>query len=564
MGVTGGHFGVGREAGSVGALIVSSGGTLDLDGTTGQKLSFFVGDHASTAEGVVVVTGANSKITGVSNATVGMNNNLTAGVGNGNLLVELGGLFDANTLLVGAGGFLLGSGGTVDADVTLADNGIIGDTSDLFNTMSIVGSLTVNGGQIELDIGAEGVGGGKDLYTISGDLNLNGGVIRLDAVNGYQYAAGTQRMFANVGGFTNPSGGFSASNIIVTGQHADFGYIVGTLDGVTQSLGILALTSGATGGHAILDLGTAAAIGANFTYDTNTDTGIGEAGKFGNGGFFAKNIDEVLGTNHADVITITGNGGMNLYGNDGADTMTGGDAIDYIDGGLGNDTLNGGGADDTMVGGGGTDTFNGGAGIDIMFGGAGNDTISGGADIDGLLGFGGTNTLIGGLGDDIYYSQSATDIFIEGSAVGDGNDIVVANYNITLATNVERVILQGAATAATGNASNNLLFGREITSGAAVTLNGLAGDDILYGTDTGNDTLNGGAENDALLGFGGTNTMDGGTGNDNYYSYSITDVIIESTSGVAGGTDKVDHHARHRVAWRQTSRTSKSSARRLR
>ena len=53
-----------------------------------------------------------------------------------------------------------------------------------------------------------------------------------------------------------------------------------------------------------------------------------------------------------------------LFGNSGANALTGGDGHDYMRGILGNDTLSGGGGDDYLGGGFGDDVLNGGAGWD--------------------------------------------------------------------------------------------------------------------------------------------------------------------------------------------------------
>jgi Ca2+-binding RTX toxin-like protein len=85
-------------------------------------------------------------------------------------------------------------------------------------------------------------------------------------------------------------------------------------------------------------------------------------------------------------------------------------------------------------------------------------------------------------------------------------------------------VIYGAATAVTGNAGDNNLFG--LNSGQSLTLDGGAGNDWIMGSNQA-DTLIGGADNDILQGLLGTNRMEGGTGDDVYYSTSATDVIVE-------------------------------------
>ena len=64
-----------------------------------------------------------------------------------------------------------------------------------------------------------------------------------------------------------------------------------------------------------------------------------------------------------------------MYGNAGADGLTGNEQRNILSGGTGNDTLNGGGGDDTLFGEIGNDTLTGGAGADQLFGGDGDDTF---------------------------------------------------------------------------------------------------------------------------------------------------------------------------------------------
>ena len=92
----------------------------------------------------------------------------------------------------------------------------------------------------------------------------------------------------------------------------------------------------------------------------------------------------------------------NLFGDAGANTITGTSANDRIQGGAGNDTLNGGAGHDILEGGTGNDTLNGGTGHDVLRGGAGNDTLTGGDGDDILIGGAGNDLLIGGLGADVF------------------------------------------------------------------------------------------------------------------------------------------------------------------
>ena len=320
-------------------------------------------------------------------------------------------------------------------------------------------------------------------------------------------------------------------------------------------------------------------------------------------------------------ISATGNAAANaLVGNAAANRLDGGAGNDTLDGGLGSDTLVGGSGDDvyvidtagdtlTELADGGIDTVRtslawtlaaqleqleltgsaglagtgnelanrlvGNAGANKLTGLAGNDTLDGGAGID---------TLIGGLGDDTYVVDNAKDVVTE--LASQGTDTVFASLNWTLGTNLERLVLAGAAAlAGTGNTLANVLTG----NAGANTLNGGTGSDTLIGgagddtyvvdaagdqvieqadegldtvqssvsvtlaaqverlvltgtgalNGTGNDLdnrLTGNAGTNVLNGGAGADTLEGGAGNDTYVVDTLADVVTELANG---GTDTV-------------------------
>ncbi len=153
---------------------------------------------------------------------------------------------------------------------------------------------------------------------------------------------------------------------------------------------------------------------------------------------------------------------------------------------------------------------------DVLWGSSFADTLDGGAGNDILRGQGGTDVMRGGLGDDIYVVLDPGASIIEN--VAEGYDTawigLAANISFTLAANVERGNLSGAANTLTGNAMNNVLVGDAVAS----TLNGGAGDDMLFGS-------------------GFADVFVGGTGNDNYYGGGGADRYI--FSGAGWGVDQI-------------------------
>jgi Ca2+-binding RTX toxin-like protein len=253
---------------------------------------------------------------------------------------------------------------------------------------------------------------------------------------------------------------------------------------------------------------------------------------------------------------LTGSvGGNALRGNGGNDSLDGGSGADSLDGGAGNDTYTVDDAGDavTELAGGGTDLVR--ASIDLtlavevedlillgaaragtgnalanhltgndlgdsLSGDAGNDSLYGGAGADQLDGGVGIDRMEGKAGDDTYLVDNTRDVVIE--LAGGGVDTVRASVVVTLAANVENLVIIGPARGGTGNALANLITGNDQGN----TLNGGLGDDTLLG----------GAGKDALNGGTGADSMTGGAGNDSYTVDDVGDVVVEAA---AGGTDMV-------------------------
>jgi Ca2+-binding RTX toxin-like protein len=155
------------------------------------------------------------------------------------------------------------------------------------------------------------------------------------------------------------------------------------------------------------------------------------------------------------------------------DTKSGTNEEDTLKGLGGNDTLLGLGARDTLAGGDGDDSLDGGAGSDRIEGGKGNDTF------------------VFGVGDTLV------------ELAGQGTDTVRSAVTVTLAANIENLVLTGTGAAdGTGNGGKNKLTGSD-------------GKNKLSGLD-GDDTIIGGKGDDTLLGGKGADSLDGGAGKDRF------------------------------------------------
>ncbi len=150
-------------------------------------------------------------------------------------------------------------------------------------------------------------------------------------------------------------------------------------------------------------------------------------------------------------------------------------------------------------------------------GGGGNDTLDGGA--------GAADLLRGGTGDDLYILHGKDDAIVEANAADGLDTVAFADgtvfggdwTTVTLGAFVDRLDASGTTGEVTliGNGDGN-----------AITGNGSA--NILQG-EGGNDTLDGGA--------GGPDQLVGGLDDDTYRIRNAGDVIVEDTDPASGAND---------------------------
>lgn len=314
----------------------------------------------------------------------------------------------------------------------------------------------------------------------------------------YQWQVGSGNSFSNIAGAT-------AQSFTLTAAQA--GQQVRVQVSYTDNRGTFeSLTSAATAvvASAVI-MGTNAANTLNGTALDDHILGLG-----GN---------DVLNGLAGNDILDGGAGNDTLDGGLGADVMLGGLGNDiYIVDNVGDQVIEaaGGGTDTVRTT---LQEYGLGANVEhLTFIGTGNftgygnemaNTITGGDGNDVLDGGAGADRLVGGLGNDSYYVDDAGDVTVE--TTGGGIDTVYSTASsYTLRANVENYVHLGAGAAnATGNGLAN-----QMTGGAAADiLRGQGGDDVLSGLG-GNDTLYGGAGADSLLGGEGADTLFGEGGND--------------------------------------------------
>ena len=237
----------------------------------------------------------------------------------------------------------------------------------------------------------------------------------------------------------------------------------------------------------------------------------------------------VLGSDGADTIdahqVTAALTNLQLWGENGNDTLTGGMGNDTFSGGDGTDLLAEVGPGnvtltDTQMTGHGTDSI----GTDIeairLTGDAGNNLL----DASAFTRFG--VTLDGGAGNDTLLGGSKTDSLIGGDGIDEVRQAVsgnatLSNTLLSLGTapntvadglsSIEKVRLTGNAAPNKMDATN---FSGSVTLDGGPgndTLIGGAGNDLIIG---GPDSITSGTDNDLLLGNGGDDTIKGGAGDD--------------------------------------------------
>ncbi|MBD2041706.1 calcium-binding protein [Microcoleus sp. FACHB-672] len=227
-------------------------------------------------------------------------------------------------------------------------------------------------------------------------------------------------------------------------------------------------------------------------------------------------------------------GNDSIYGLAGNDTLNGGIGIDTLVGGLQNDLylLYDITSDVIIEGvGAGTDSvyslksYTLGANVENLdligtslyvrsygYGNELNNYIDGDDNGNYLWGGVGIDTMVGDFGNDTYSLENTRDVVIEDRVIGD--DIVYSYASYTLSANIEDLYILGSAYYGHGNELNNRIGGN-------------AQDNYLWGGWGGSDTMSGGLGNDRydvtnysnMLGYGGKIIEEVGAGTDIVYSY---------------------------------------------
>ena len=505
-----------NEAGDV--VIENAGEGLDLvqSGIT-YTLTSDVENLTLTGTGVIDGTGnaLNNVLTGNAAA-----NRLAGGAGDDIYVVAAGDTVvenadDGADTIQSSATFVLGAN---LENLTLTGSGAIDATG---NTLDNV--LTGNSAANKLAGGA-----GDDTYVVGTSdsvvENVGEGVDTVQSNVTFSIA-----MFANV------------ENLVLTGTSGINGTGNAEANVITGNTAANNLAGGKGDDIYYAGAGDTITENANEGYDTvYSDATISTTGA----------IEHLVLTGQATINGTTGAGSQKLTGNAANNTLDGGADGDTMIGGLGDDTYVVDNASDVIVEaeGEGTDTVRasfsyvasggienitllgtsaldatGDSGNNVLTGNSAANVLSGGAGDDTFVTGGGADTLIGGAGNDTY--TWAAGLVIQESA-NEGTDTLYSSVSLTLADNLENLVLTGNATTGTGNAGNNTITGNNLAN----TLN--AGVDSVY------DQLYGGAGNDTLYGSVG-DLLDGGLGDDTYYigggSNPLQMVKVSVEQNVSGG-----------------------------
>ncbi|HYC67384.1 M10 family metallopeptidase C-terminal domain-containing protein [Brevundimonas sp.] len=457
---------VGRDTLNGGAdddLLTGGGENDTIDGGTGTDTAVFSGNRSaytvSLSSGVTTVTGPEGTDT----------------ITNVERLQFADGLFDPSGAPLG-GGPIDGTanadtlGGTTGADTI---NGLGGD--DVIT--GGLGDDTIDGGAGTDTAVFSGTMAGSTVSTVSGVTTVSGpsGADTLTNVERLQFSNGT--LIVGAGGGQYFAG--TAGNNTLNGT---------TFNDQLEGLAGNDILDGGAGA----DLMTGGTGNDRFIVDRQGDVVVEAAG--GGTDQVWASADYVLAAGveveQLKTTNAAGTGGIDLTGNEIANTITGNAGVNI---------LNGGGGDDELFGLGGADMLDGGVGADRM---------------------------VGGTGADRYYVDNAGDMISEYK--GGGTDQVWASISYTLSSTTEVEQLKTADAAGTGaiDLTGNK-FDNTVTGNAGVNaLNGGGGDDVLFGL-AGADMLDGGV---------GADRMVGGTGADRYYVDDAGDTISEYKGE---GTDQV-------------------------
>jgi autotransporter-associated beta strand protein len=460
-----------------GTTVLSGTNTYTGGTTIGAGTLQVSGGNALANGGAVTVSaGATLDLNGTNETIGSLSGSGTLNIGSGTLTLTdsasttFSGTISGSGTIAGGGTYTVASGATLSGTSTFSTAVTVqnGATISPGNSPGIIstGNLTLaSGSTATMEIDGTAAGTGYDQINVSGTVTINNAT--LNVVLGYTPANGDTYTLINNDSNDPVTGTFSGlaegATLTVSGRTFQISYAGGTGNDVTLRAVIPSSDSG----------GGQPDAAATRTGTTTADLLRGDAGN-----------DTLYGLGGND--TLSGGAGTDLlYGNPEDDLLYGNRDADTICGGQGADTAYGGAGDDRLWGNHGSDVLHGNQGADLIYGNAGDDRIWGDDGADTLYGGQGADTLSGGAGDDQLFGNSGADIFRVDDA--DGADAI---HDFTLGVDrlMVAVNVNGTAVASADHllarlfddGSGNAVL--DLGSGNSVTLVGLAASQL--GTDS--------------------------------------------------------------------------------
>ncbi len=499
--------------GTAGDDVINAGlGTDIVDGGAGNDL--LIVDYSSNVySGTTPAAGITSAAAGNSNGFSGYysayyNSSFNTDRVNFNNIerFQITGTAFNDDIRTGDGNDIINAGGGNNTINAFGGNDTIntGDGNDTINGGD--GNDTINSGKgndvISGGLGINVIDGGEGIDTLTdGNFSLLTTAFSLDesdTAKTVTLSDGTN--ISNIERFPNLITG-SGNDVINLSQRINNSFTTGGGDDVINSgLGTDTVDGGAGNDLLIVDYssnvysGTTPAAGITSAAAGNSNGFSGYYSAYYNSNF---NTDRV-NFNNIERFQITGTA-FN-------DDIRTGDGNDIINAGGGNNTINAFGGNDTINTGDGNDTINGGDGNDTINSGKGNDVISGGL---------GINVIDGGEGID---------------TLTDGNfSLLTTAFSLDESDTAKTVTLSDGT-----NISNIERFPNLITG---------SGNDVINLSQRINNSFTTGGGDDVINSGLGTDTVDGGAGNDllivDYSSnvYSGTTPAAGITSAAAGNSN---------------------------